>query len=536
MCWGYNNNGQLGNGSFTQSTTPIAVNGLGSVKSISAGFYHTCAVLDNGSAMCWGYNNNGQLGDGTITRRTSPVAVNGLGSVNSISAGGNHNGSHTCALLDNGSAMCWGYNNNGQLGNGSSGTDNATPGTVINLSNIRLHGINQSHAVTNVDNGTAPTARYGETLSAGANYTCTVLDNGSAKCWGSNSNGQLGNGGPLPGTDNSTPGNVVNISNFRSISTSLRKDETHTCAVLDNGSAMCWGSNSNGQLGNGSSLPGNDIATPGTVTGLQSVKSISVGGTHTCAVLDNGYAMCWGKNDYGQLGNGSLGSGTDNATPGAVTGLQSVKSISASYYHTCAVLDNGSAMCWGKNDYGQLGNESSGTGTDNATPGIVTGLQSVKSISAGGHHTCTVLDNGSAMCWGRNNRGQLGYGTSTTTTPGIVTGLQSVKSISAGFSHTCAVLDNSSAMCWGNNNDGQLGISTSTTQSNTPIAVNTLGLVKSISAGGHNNGAHTCASLDNGSAMCWGRNDRGQLGNGTTNTTPNATPGTVINLTNIRLP
>ncbi|MGA0306598.1 MAG: RCC1 domain-containing protein, partial [bacterium] len=99
---------------------------------------HTCAVLDNGSATCWGNNSNGQLGDGTTTQSTSPVAVSGLGSVSSISAGGNSNGSHTCALLDNGSAMCWGYNNDGQLGNGSSGTDNATPGTVINLTNIRL--------------------------------------------------------------------------------------------------------------------------------------------------------------------------------------------------------------------------------------------------------------------------------------------------------------------------------------------------------------------------------------------------------------
>ncbi|MGA0251064.1 MAG: RCC1 domain-containing protein, partial [bacterium] len=105
--------------------------------SISAGFYHTCAVLDNGSAMCWGDNSNGQLGDGYTIQRTSPVAINGLGSVNSISAGGNINGSHTCALLDNGSARCWGYNNDGQLGNGNN--DNATtPQSVLNLSNIRL--------------------------------------------------------------------------------------------------------------------------------------------------------------------------------------------------------------------------------------------------------------------------------------------------------------------------------------------------------------------------------------------------------------
>ena len=132
---GNNSNGKLGNG-FSSGTysTPNAVSGLGAVKTVSAGRTHTCAVLDNGSARCWGYNSNWQLGDGTTTQSTSPVAVSGLGSVYSISAGYNH----TCALLDNGRAKCWGSNSNGQLGNGSSGTDNATPGTVINLTNIRL--------------------------------------------------------------------------------------------------------------------------------------------------------------------------------------------------------------------------------------------------------------------------------------------------------------------------------------------------------------------------------------------------------------
>ena len=167
MCWGRNNYKQLGNGS-SASATPVAVIGLQSVKSISAGHSHTCAVLDNGSAMCWGRNNSGQLGNGSSlpgNDNATPVAVIGLQSVKSISAGGVNNGSHTCDILDNGSAMCWGSNSNGQLGNGSSGTNNSTPGNVINLSTIRLHGISQS--LTNVDNETAPNARSGETLSAG---------------------------------------------------------------------------------------------------------------------------------------------------------------------------------------------------------------------------------------------------------------------------------------------------------------------------------------------------------------------------------
>ena len=292
---------------------------------------------------------------------------------------------------------------------------------------------------------------------------------------------------------------------------------------------MCWGYNSNGQLGNGSS--GSDNATPGNVLNLSNARSISAGldqyGNYTCAVLDNGSARCWGKNHRGQLGNGS--SGTDNATPGVVIGLESVKSISTGGYHACAVLDNGSAMCWGYNDYGQLGNASSGT--DNATPGAVAGLQSVKSISAGGTHTCAVLDNGSARCWGYNGLGQLGDGTTTQrNSPVAVSGLGSVKTISAGKNYTCAVLDNSSARCWGSNSNGQLGDGTTTTRT-VPFAVSGLGSVNSISAGG----THTCALLNDKTAKCWGSNLNGQLGNGSLGT-DNATPDNVLNLSNVRLP
>ena len=362
---------------------------------------------------------------------------------------------------------------------------------------------------------TFSTARYGETLSAGANYTCAVLDNGSAMCWGGNYIGQLGNGSSGTGTDNATPGNVLNLSNVRSISTSLQVSYPHTCAVLDNGSASCWGNNNWGQLGNG----------------LESVKSISAGGSHTCVVLDNGSATCWGNNSNGQLGDGTT---NNNSYPVVVTGLESVKSISAGLNHTCAVLDNGSAMCWGWNGSGQLGNDST---NDNATPGAVTGLESVKSISAGLNHTCAVLDNGSATCWGNNAHGKLGNGSTTSgtySTPNAVSGLGSVKSISAGSHHTCAVLDNGSATCWGYNYNGQLGDGTTST-SNSPVSVSGLGSVNSISAGGNINGSHTCALLDNGSAMCWGYNNDGQLGNGSSGT-DSATPGTVINLTNILLP
>jgi len=137
MCWGYNSSGQLGNGnsgSTANSSIPVAVNGLGPVKSISAGTFHTCAILSDDSLKCWGGNGDGQLGNGSSIDALTPVSVSGLSQVKAISAGS----FHTCALLSNQRAKCWGKNDNGQLGNGSSGTDNATPDNVLNLSTIRL--------------------------------------------------------------------------------------------------------------------------------------------------------------------------------------------------------------------------------------------------------------------------------------------------------------------------------------------------------------------------------------------------------------
>jgi alpha-tubulin suppressor-like RCC1 family protein len=357
-----------------------------------------------------------------------------------------------------------------------------------------------------------------------------VLDNGSAMCWGNNGRGKLGNGSSA--NDNvTTPGSVLNLSNVRSISAGLETSNSHTCAVLDNGSASCWGNNNWGQLGNGS--PNNSYNPyPVAVNGLESVKSISAGGSHTCAVLDNGSAMCWGYNHKGQLGDGTT---DNNSYPVAVRGLESVQYISAGISHTCAVLDNGSATCWGYNYSGQLGNGSSGTTVNNSYPVAVNGLESVKSISAGLNHTCALLDNGSATCWGNNSNGKLGNGFSSGTysTPNAVSGLGAIKTLSAGRTHTCAVLDNGSATCWGNNSNGQLGDGT-TTQSTSPVAVSGLGSVNSISAGGYINGSHTCAVLDNGSAKCWGYNNDGQLGNG--NKDNATTPQSVLNLSNIRLP
>ena len=213
-CWGYNGFGQLGDGTATDSTSPVVVLSLSNVEQISAGEYHTCARLSDGSAKCWGRNNYGNLGDGTTIDSTSPVDVLSLSNVEEITAGRYH----TCARLSDGSAKCWGYNGNGRLGDGTN-SKRYSPVDVLSLSNV-------------------------EEISAGGSHTCARLSDGSAKCWGYNVNGRLGDGTT---TTRYSPVDVLSLSNVEQITAG----SSHTCARLSDGSAKCWGDNDYGQLGDG---------------------------------------------------------------------------------------------------------------------------------------------------------------------------------------------------------------------------------------------------------------------------------------------
>ena len=256
---------------------------------------------------------------------------------------------------------------------------------------------------------------------------------------------------------------------------------------------------------------------------------MSVGNYHTCAVLDDGSLKCWGRNYYGELGiGGATGYSVQYTTPQAVdlgTGRTAV-SVSGGYYHTCANLDDGSLKCWGRNYYGELGNGgTTGFGIQYTTPQAVnlgTGRTAV-SVSSGNYHTCAVLDDGSLKCWGRDSSGELGIGRTTTydksSTPLIVNlGIgRTALSVSTGAQHTCAVVDDGSLKCWGRNYYGELGVGGTVgtgIQYTTPQSID-LGTDRtaiSVTSGG----SQTCAVLDNGSLNCWGRNYYGQLGTGDT--------------------
>jgi Alpha-tubulin suppressor and related RCC1 domain-containing proteins len=346
-------------------------------------------------------------------------------------------------------------------------------------------------------------------IATASHRSCAITVSGGVKCWGHNGNGQLGDGTT---THRHTPVDVVGLT---SGVTAIDAGNGHTCAI-HNGAAKCWGYNSSGRLGDGTST---QRTIPVDVVGLGSdVTGIAVGLNHTCAI-HNGAAKCWGFNGDGQLGDNST---TQRNTPIQVSALTSgVTSIDAGYYHTCAT-HNGAAKCWGSNTYGQLGDNST---DDRYVPVPVTGLGSnVTSIVAADSHTCAI-HNGAAKCWGNNGKGKLGDNSTALqrNVPVSVSGLGfGVTSIASGGSHTCAI-HNGAAKCWGHNNKGQLGDGTTTDQG-IPVSVGGLGAgVTSIDGGS----AHTCAIQDS-VAKCWGSNPYGQLGDGTT--TDQGTPVEVSGL------
>ncbi len=487
-CWGSNDGGQLGDGTETMRTTPVDVSGLTSgVAAVSAGDGHTCALTTGGGVKCWGFNGFGELGDGTTTYRTTPVDVTGLTSgVIAVSAGD----SHTCALTTAGGIKCWGQNYSGQLGDGTT-TDRTTPVDVTGLTS-----------------GVAA-------VSAGGYHTCALTTGGGIKCWGENVSGQLGDG---TWTQRNTP---VDVSGLTSGAATVSAGGWHTCALTAGGGAKCWGHNYPGQLGDGTTT---DRKTPVDVTGLTSgVAAVSAGGLHTCALTTAGGIKCWGANYFGELGDGTT---TNRTTPVDVSGLTGgVAAVSAGYQHTCALTEGGGAKCWGSNSGGQLGD---GTTPWSSTPVDVSGLTGgVVAVSAGGDLTCSLTAAGGIKCWGANYSGELGDGTTTNrTTPVDVSGLTGgVAAVSAGDNHTCALTTGGGIKCWGENDYGQLGDGTTTSRT---IPVDVSGLtsgVAAVSAGG----SHTCALTTGGGVKCWGDNYRGQLGDGTT--TDRLTPVDVSGLT-----
>ena len=333
-------------------------------------------------------------------------------------------------------------------------------------------------------------------VAAGYAHTCAITG-GAVKCWGSNTQGQLGRGDV--GDNYGTPQAVSGITN----ATAISAGRAHTCAILTGGKVKCWGWNTYGQLGRDTT--GVSSGTPQAVSGITNATAIAAGDDHTCAIT-GGAVKCWGRNEYGELGRGDVGG--NYGTPQAVSGITNATAIAAGFSHTCAILTGGKVKCWGWDIYGQLGRGYPGGnyGTPQAT-----GITNATAIAAWHFHTCAITG-GKVKCWGQNVYGQLGMGTTAGNygTPQAVSGITNATAIAAGKKLTCAILTGGVVKCWGDNTYGQLGMGTTAGNYGTPQATGITNAT-AIAAGGY----HTCA-ITGGAVTCWGWNNEGQLGRGTT--------------------
>lgn len=574
-CIGGNGAGQLGDGTTTSRLAPVTVSGLSTgVISIAAGDAHACALLSTGSTKCWGSNSRGQLGDGTTVNSSTPVQVVGLTSgVARLDA----EGENTCALTEMGRALCWGANQT--YGTGTITPDANTDGEPDPvLAPAEVSGLSVNVAAIAIAGIRIDATHY-------FSHGCAVMQTGEVKCWGNNTNGELG-------TSATSPSATPVVVSLGVTAVALALGSYHSCAMTSAGGVKCWGINTSGQLGNGTTVAvasgtivdvigastgveqiaagrstsclvtsagavmcwglniyeiikrsgtSSNVSTAEVVHGLTSgVYAVSVGDSHICALKTTGDLGCWGANSNGQTGDGYI---TKILTPqnvvasassaSAMTGFQS---IGTSMWSTCGIRTGGGIKCWGYNYSGQLG-EYSQSGRPVAIDHTEISSGAVSISVAGTSSTqslCAIMSDSTVKCWGNNAFGLKGFGSSTaadyvahtmlaSTSPDVA--LTGITSVSVGPFSTCVVASGA-AKCSGGNTAGALGNGT-TTASNLPVQVS--GLTSGVVAVSTTGANVSCALLNTGEVKCWGNGQQYQLGNGSV---ANAfTPGSVTGIT-----
>lgn len=343
-------------------------NPVPTVIGVDAGFSHDCRLFSNGQVECRGDGRRGQLGAVALGRTTDDwVGMEDLaGPAVAIAVGLQH----SCAVLDDGTVQCWGYNNEGQLGNGTT-TASEVPSRVVDLEGVVA-------------------------VAAGGDATCALLEIGELRCWGSNHGGQLGNGSTSSPVEAPAPLPVVGIED----AVKVRVGTHSACALRADGRVLCWGNGDDGRLGNGEAV---SSGVPTLVTSIEGAVDVSVGSSSNgvydsaCAVVGDGSVWCWGNNTYGQLGEGSARD--SSATPVQIEGAPIATRVSVGSNHVCVIAeDSGSVWCWGDNSSGQLG---TGNTTSLTIPEQTIAAQNdVTELVAGTEHTCAVR-RGDSVCWGR---------------------------------------------------------------------------------------------------------------------------------------
>ena len=429
-----------------QATQPGSV----AAGQTTTGRYHSCA-LTAGTVRCWGYGGNGQLGygdtrsigDDEVPRAAGPVSLGAGRTAVAISAGD----VHTCALLDDGSVRCWGFGANGRLGYGSALGERVAIGDDETPASIGPVNLGQG--------------RTAKAITAGDGHTCVILDDDRVRCWGYGYDGRLGYDSTDTVGDDEPPSAAGPID-FGAIDTvkAISAGNAHNCAILTDDTVRCWGYGGAGRLGYGDAecLP----IPPGQTIEGSSVCPVDVG------------RGCWQILHMMRPATcdpSPAAPSTSNMGPVNLGAGRTARAIAAGQFHTCAVLDDGNVRCWGSGGSGRLGYGNESTVGDTQTPDTAGPVslgsgRTAKAITAGGEHTCAVLDDEGVRCWGTGAYGQLGYGSTlpvgVTNVPGDAGPVdlgagRSARAITAGEQHTCARLDDGTVRCWGRASHGRVG-------------------------------------------------------------------------------
>ena len=557
VAWGSDQFGKLGTGRSLETTVPVLVPGMTGVTAIGSGHYHSLAVRQDGTVWAWGWNAEGQLGDGSNTDRSSPVQVTGLNNVVAVCAGERY----SMALKRDGSLWSWGGNYTGSLGIGTQTNPGSfVPVQVMGLGTVASVACGFAHTLALLQDRTVWT--WGSNTQGALGLGTSVVDEPSRSspvqvpglgavlaiaAGGMNSavlklDGTVWEWGAVTGDGSArvsplqTPGiaGAVKLSMGESGGLAAIKADGTSWWFWDAGTtpvaqdtvgsiASIVPANfitmlkSDGSVMNNFRIAPQQLSAMAPVAGLSNIKALAGGQAHFLALDANGVLRAWGSDSNGQLGIGAfLGS----SIPVEIAGLANIVQVSAGYGHSLAVDLDGKVWAWGRNFQGALGD---GTQVSRSAPVVLTAIADVKAVVAGGMHSLALKRDGSVWAWGANYAGQLGNGTyGSTIAPIQVPGLGSVVAISASNDHNLALKQDGTVWAWGQNNLGQLGLGSFDLQfivnlgaqppNGVPVQVPGLGGVKAVVAAPW---SQSYALKSDGSVMAWGRNDAGQLGNGT---------------------
>ena len=588
--WGRNNTGQLGNNATTDAMLPVAVTVTGTPMSnktiieIASGARHSLAIDSSGKVYAWGHNGSGQLGNNSTVNALTPVAVQAPADKNIIQVSGSGwLGASSSALTSNGVVYSWGRDFDGQLGDSTNNDSSVPVITMINLvdtPSIPTHVMAKPGDTTAIISWQAPIVSGGQNITgyvlqyqavgasswttiniaaAATSHTITGLTNDqtyrvrlaakTAAGTGDFSNVVLVTPHVKPIITNISPaigpvagGQNVTITGTNFVLKNKKIMQTvngngYSLALSADGTVYTWGRNEYGQLGNGAITANSPVPvvvkTAGTPMEGKTITQLSAKVWYALALASDGTVYSWGFNSWGQLGNGTTGTANNASSPVAVKTAgtpmngKTITQVAAGATHSLALATDGAIYAWGKNEYGQLGNDST---TNSSVPIVVKTAgtpmagKTIIQIHAGYEHSLALASDGTVYAWGRNNSGQLGKNDATDAhiptavqTLGTPMAGKVIVQLAAGNSQSMALASDGTVYTWGWNQYGQLGNGT-TTNSRIPVAVVTTGTplagktISQIAAGN----AHALAMTDDGAIYSWGWNQYGQLGNNST--------------------